>query len=136
MSWLLRPNNSFKPNLLRYGNGVAEKACHAVTSTTQVGLTQVLGLMIKFMAVLLTAITLLGCESSPERARVGSTQLQGCSIKLQQLRVRSCAAQKKAVRPGSSQEEMNTWVNLAAEISALNEPDCPAKFKLEPCAEP
>ena len=39
------PNNSFKPNLLRYGKGMAEKACHAFASTTQVGLTQALGLM-------------------------------------------------------------------------------------------
>ena len=39
------PNNSFKPNLLRYSNGVAEKACHAVAFTTQVGLTQALDLM-------------------------------------------------------------------------------------------
>ena len=36
------PNNSFKPNLLRYGNGVAEEACHAVTCATQFGLTQAL----------------------------------------------------------------------------------------------
>ena len=39
----MRSNNSFKPNLLRYGNGVADKACHAIASTTQVGLTQALG---------------------------------------------------------------------------------------------
>ena len=38
------PNNSFKPNLLRYGKGMAEKACHAFASTTQVGLTQALGI--------------------------------------------------------------------------------------------
>ena len=37
------PNNSFKPNLLRYSKSVAEKACHAFASTTQVGLTQALG---------------------------------------------------------------------------------------------
>ena len=37
------PNNSFKPNLLRYTNNVAEKACHVVASATQVGLTQALG---------------------------------------------------------------------------------------------
>ena len=37
-----RPNNSFKPNLLRYGKGMAEKACHTFASTTQVGLTQAL----------------------------------------------------------------------------------------------
>jgi hypothetical protein len=39
----LLPNNSFKPNLLRYVISVAEKACHAAASTTQVGLTQALG---------------------------------------------------------------------------------------------
>lgn len=35
-------NNSFKPNLLRYGKSVAQKACHAFSSTTQVGLIQAL----------------------------------------------------------------------------------------------
>ena len=39
----MAPNNSFKPNLLRYGKGMAEKACHTFASTTQVGLTQALG---------------------------------------------------------------------------------------------
>ena len=39
----MRPNNSFKPNLLRYTNNMAEKACHVVASATQVGLTQALG---------------------------------------------------------------------------------------------
>src|SRR3546814_2744871 len=38
------PNNSFKPNLLRYTKALAEKACHGFGSTTQVGLTQALGL--------------------------------------------------------------------------------------------
>ena len=37
------PNNSFKPNLLRYTKHMAEKACHVFGSTTQVGLTQALG---------------------------------------------------------------------------------------------
>ena len=37
------PNNSFKPNLLRYTNNMAGKACHVVGSATQVGLTQALG---------------------------------------------------------------------------------------------
>ncbi len=37
------PNKSFKPNLLRYSKSVAKKACHAFASSTQVGLTQVLG---------------------------------------------------------------------------------------------
>lgn len=36
----LLANNSFKPNLLRYTNNVAEKACHVIGSATQVGLTQ------------------------------------------------------------------------------------------------
>jgi hypothetical protein len=30
--------------MLRYGKGMAEKACHTFASTTQVGLTQALGL--------------------------------------------------------------------------------------------
>ena len=37
------PNNSFKPNLFRYGFGVTGKACHTKAFTTQVGLTQALG---------------------------------------------------------------------------------------------
>jgi hypothetical protein len=39
----LRPNNSFKPKLLRSGNNMAGKACHVVASTTHFGLTQALG---------------------------------------------------------------------------------------------
>ena len=41
----LASNNSFKPNLLRYTKAMAEKACHDFGSTTQVGLTQVLGVL-------------------------------------------------------------------------------------------
>src|SRR5690606_32429053 len=41
----LPPNNSFKPNLLRYTKHMSEKACHVFGSTTQVGLTQALGFM-------------------------------------------------------------------------------------------
>ena len=41
---ILRPNSSFKPKLLRSGNGVAKKACHAVACATQFGLTRVLDL--------------------------------------------------------------------------------------------
>src|SRR3546814_11735761 len=37
------PNNSFKPDLLRYTKAMAEKACHSFGPTTQVGLTQALG---------------------------------------------------------------------------------------------
>ena len=43
-SYWLRSNNSFKPNLLRSTKHMAERACHVFGSTTQVGLTQVLGL--------------------------------------------------------------------------------------------
>ncbi len=48
----LAPNNSFKPNLLRSSKSVAEKACHAFASTTQVGLTQALGARYNFQAIL------------------------------------------------------------------------------------
>ena len=40
---MIAPNNSFNPNPLRSTNNVADKACHVVGSTTQVGLTQALG---------------------------------------------------------------------------------------------
>ena len=53
------PNNSFKPNLLRYTKAMAEKACHGFGSTTQVGLTQALGAM----KSILTAVSLLLCAS-------------------------------------------------------------------------
>ena len=36
------PNNAFKPKPLRYGKGMAGKACHAFASTTRFGLTQAL----------------------------------------------------------------------------------------------
>lgn len=45
------PNNSFKPNLFRYGKSAATKACHAFASTTQVGLIQALGPMADFEKV-------------------------------------------------------------------------------------
>ena len=40
---MIAPNNSFKPNALRYINNMAEKACHVVASAAHVGLTQALG---------------------------------------------------------------------------------------------
>jgi len=46
-----RPNNSFKPNLFRYGKSVATKACHAFASTTQVGLIQALGVALSVIAL-------------------------------------------------------------------------------------
>ena len=57
----VQPNNSFKPKLLRSGNGVAEKACHAVPCATQFGLTQVLALM-KAIAGLVLVLSLCGCS--------------------------------------------------------------------------
>ncbi|AXS74056.1 Beta-lactamase OXA-2 [Pseudomonas aeruginosa] len=52
----LVPNNSFKPNLLRYTKAMAERACHGFGSTTQVGLTQQLGIKEKLMAIRIFAI--------------------------------------------------------------------------------
>ena len=60
------PNKSFKPNLLRYGNGVAEKACHAVAFTAQVGLTQALAPMI--IIHLLAALLLIPAGAEPDHA--------------------------------------------------------------------
>src|SRR3546814_8908442 len=39
---MIAPNNSFNPNPLRSTNNMANRACHVVGSTTQVGLTQAL----------------------------------------------------------------------------------------------
>src|SRR5690606_14153853 len=65
-----RPNNSFKPNLLRYTNNVAGKACHVVGYATQVGLTQALGPVLSKLASFvdhrlvrgaLTAVLIVAC---------------------------------------------------------------------------
>jgi hypothetical protein len=61
------PNNSFKPNLLRYSNNMADRACHVVASATQVGLIQALGLMRAF-AITACAVLLVGCN--PDRVHV------------------------------------------------------------------
>lgn len=53
------PNNSFKPNLLRYTKAMAEKACHGFASTTQVGLTQALGRMTELAVPLFIATIFL-----------------------------------------------------------------------------
>lgn len=66
-----QPNNSFKPNLLRYSFGVAGEACHAKASTTQVGLTQALGLTGNIMAIrttVLATLLLTGCVSTAQTA--------------------------------------------------------------------
>ena len=76
------PNNSFKPNLLRYGKSVAEKACHAFASTTQVGLTQQLSCDVIFQA----AITSPPCALSSSRRRaltmVNSLRMQATNATL------------------------------------------------------
>ena len=56
----LRPNNSFKPNLLRYINNMADKACHVVASATQVGLIQALGLVMQPSPQFITSIRRAG----------------------------------------------------------------------------
>ena len=82
-------NHSFKPKLLRYINGVAEKACHAVDCATQFGLTQVLGLARNFLGMCglcieLRLIGLLFGSSVPLRtwptARRGPAHRGGGSI--------------------------------------------------------
>src|SRR5690606_28396584 len=44
-------NNSFNPNPLRSTNNMAGRACHVVGSTTQVGLTQALGISLTFPGI-------------------------------------------------------------------------------------
>src|SRR3546814_16383629 len=51
-------------NLLRYTNNMAGGACHVVASATQVGLTQVLGLMRKLIAPAALTFSCL-CSASP-----------------------------------------------------------------------
>jgi hypothetical protein len=63
---MIAPNNSFKPNLLRYSNGVAEKACHAVASTTQVGLTQALAVMSIIFAIATSLLVVPPAAGKPE----------------------------------------------------------------------
>src|SRR3546814_16000141 len=68
---MIAPNSSFNPNPLRSTNNMAGRACHVVGSTTQVGLTQVLGLMISDSDIARNAIfeildTQLAQGSPPE----------------------------------------------------------------------
>ncbi len=74
------PNKSFKPNLLRYSKSVAEKACHAFASTTQVGLTQVLGSMSKYFAAAILVL-LSSCSTVPER-KLTETEIVALTEKL------------------------------------------------------
>ena len=69
------PNNSFKPNLLRYTNNVAGKACHVVGSATQVGLTQALGGTAESLSAFASSASRVGsCRAArarPSSAPVG-----------------------------------------------------------------
>ena len=62
-SYGTRPNNSFKPNPLRYTNNLAGKACHVVGSATRVGLTQALEPMSNFLRT--TIFILLAIAAGP-----------------------------------------------------------------------
>src|SRR3546814_20292631 len=80
---MIAPNNSFNPNPLRSTNNMAGKACHVVGSTTQVGLTQALGLngrfavnwktIFRFALALLFAGTAVGFIESSLSPQYGST---------------------------------------------------------------
>src|SRR3546814_3635617 len=84
-------NNSFKPNLLRCTNNLADKACHVVGSATQVGLTQALALMPKISASL--AIFLALCAACSARdAQLPALRSEEHTSELQSLMRISYAA--------------------------------------------
>src|SRR3546814_3251454 len=62
----MSPFYSFNPNPLRYTNNMADKACHVVGSTTQVGLTQALDFIGEIACI---------CKEKSEPSRL----LQRCS---------------------------------------------------------
>ena len=67
----MRPNNSFKPNLLCYTDNMAGKACHVVGNATQVGLTQALGIMkTLFQKIALAATFIIFTSASATQAEV------------------------------------------------------------------
>lgn len=77
---MVRPNNSFNPNPLRSTNNMAGRACHVVGSTTQVGLTQALGLncrgigMRSLLVAWVVALGLVGC-ANPSVVRVKDAEI-------------------------------------------------------------
>lgn len=79
----LASNNSFKPNLLRYGNRGTKKRA-TVAFTTQVGLTQALGFMTAFLAaigILFLAVAVAGAISKRWFPRAGVTiSLAGLTV--------------------------------------------------------
>src|SRR3546814_4820014 len=68
-----KPNNSFKPNLLRYTKARAEKACHGFAFTTQVGLTQALGALgeitMRSVFVILLSTFIAACSTLQQPSR-------------------------------------------------------------------
>ena len=72
----LWPNNSFKPNLLRYTNNVTDKACHVAGSATQVGLTQALDVMKRLLVAVVFFSLLLGCQPAQVERVSWSDELQ------------------------------------------------------------
>ena len=87
-SGTVRPNNAFKPNLLRSTKAMAEKACHGFGSTTQVGLTQALCGSALLVSQLL--------PSDTPWQRVGSAP--GCSSLFVPLLVGVLLRQRRVVR--------------------------------------
>ena len=79
---LAGPNISSKPTLLRSGKSLAEKACQPFASTTHRGLTQVLALMGRKLAITLLSLAIYGCASMPasEAEVVGCYQAYDQSI--------------------------------------------------------
>ena len=102
------PNNSFKPNLLRYTKAMAEKACHGFVSTTQVGLTQVLGAMRRLL--LLPLLMLAGCSGGPNEAQRRAdfmTLRPGCTL--------------IASDPGDGDSD-NVWVEFTYQCGTASQP--------------
>ena len=77
------PNNSFKPNALRYTKHMADKACHVFGSTTHVGLTQALGRMTRIGATGLLLVLVACSQSPPPPVDLSHTDrgvLAGCPV--------------------------------------------------------
>ncbi|MGY1425223.1 hypothetical protein [Lysobacter sp. A289] len=83
----LQSNNSFKPNLLRYSTVVAEKACHAVAFTAQVGLTQALGPMSKESLVSLLLSLPIGIVSGLYSSLIVTKYARFSELRREALRI-------------------------------------------------
>src|SRR3546814_16279527 len=80
------PNNSFKPNLLRYTNNMAERACHVVASATQVGLTPALDRAGSYSLSWYYFFTLLQAITSRPRVAPGCPLHLGCPCLLNKVK--------------------------------------------------